>query len=180
MPFTAGKVCRTRKTPWFPWTSKTNVEQLETAQLAVARAITNLVSTTPREVFRKEADLQPLAQRLRELTLPHADKWLQLQPNDPRHEMFTGNVASHLRHTGWRELMLPELRRLGLDAQPSQSNPAPSPPSWIVPQTVPTFKTDGSKMESPATQLSAAIQCIAKRGQGDIQLFTYRSTIRGQ
>ncbi len=25
---------------WFPWTAKTNVEQLETAQLAVARAIT--------------------------------------------------------------------------------------------------------------------------------------------
>ncbi len=26
---------------WFPWTAKTNMQQLETAQLAVARAITN-------------------------------------------------------------------------------------------------------------------------------------------
>ncbi len=46
---------------WFPWTAKTNVEQLETAQLAVARAITNLVSTTRIEVVRKEADLPPRA-----------------------------------------------------------------------------------------------------------------------
>ncbi len=69
----------------FPWTSKTNVEQLETAQLGVARAITNLVSTTPREVVRNEADLPPLAQRLRELTLLHAGKRLQLLSTDPRH-----------------------------------------------------------------------------------------------
>ncbi len=38
----------------------TNVERLETAQQAVARAITNLVSTTPREVVQKEANLPPL------------------------------------------------------------------------------------------------------------------------
>ncbi len=59
---------------WFPWTSKTSVEQLETAKLAVARAITNLVSTNPREVVWMEADLPLLTQRLRELTLLHADK----------------------------------------------------------------------------------------------------------
>ncbi len=52
------------------------MEQLETAQLSVARAITKLVSTTPRAVVWKEADLPPLAQRLRELTLLRADKWL--------------------------------------------------------------------------------------------------------
>ncbi len=73
---------------WIPWTAKTNVEQLETAQRAVARVITNLVSANPREVVRKEADPPPLAQRLRELTLLHADKWLQLQPNDPRHQII--------------------------------------------------------------------------------------------
>ncbi len=49
------------------------MKQLEAALLAVARAITNLVSTTHGEVVRKEADLPPLAQRLRELTLLHAD-----------------------------------------------------------------------------------------------------------
>ncbi len=41
------------------------LEQLETAQLAVARAITNLLGTTPKEVVRHEANLQPLALRLR-------------------------------------------------------------------------------------------------------------------
>ncbi len=34
-------------------------------------------------------------------------------------------------------------------------------------------------MESPATQLSAAIQCIAERGQADLQLFTDGSTMEG-
>ncbi len=38
----------------------TNVERLETAQQAVVRAITNLMSTTPREVVQKKANLPPL------------------------------------------------------------------------------------------------------------------------
>ncbi len=95
---------------WFPWISKTNVEQLKTAQLAVARVIISLVSTTPREVVRIEADIPPLKHRLRKMTLQHADKWFQLQSADPRHKMMTGNVVSHLRRTGWRELMLTQLR----------------------------------------------------------------------
>ncbi len=104
---------------WFPWTAKTNVEQLETAQLAVARAITNLLGRTPKEVVRHEANLQPLAVRLRELTLLHADKSSQLKPNDPRREMMNQRVATRLRRTGWREMVLPELARLGLDAPSS-------------------------------------------------------------
>ncbi len=35
---------------WFPWTSKSTVDQLESAQLVVARAITNLMGPTPKEV----------------------------------------------------------------------------------------------------------------------------------
>ncbi len=93
--------------------------------------------------------------------------------------MITENVASRLRRTGWRELVLPELRRLGLDAQSSQSNSAPSPPPWIVFPAVPTFKTDVSKMEPTATQLSAAIQYIAERGQADLQLVTDGSPMEG-
>ncbi len=104
------------------------MEQLETAQQAVSRAITNLVSITPREVVRMETDLPPLTLRLRELTLLYASKWSQLQPNDPRYEMITGNVTSRLRRTGWCELVLTELRRLGLDARMSKSNSAPPPP----------------------------------------------------
>ncbi len=38
---------------------------------------------------------------------------------------------------------------------------------------------DVSKMESIATHLSAAIQCIAERGQADLQLFTDGSTMEG-
>ncbi len=38
----------------------TNVERLETAQQAVVRAITNLMSMTPREVVQKKANLPPL------------------------------------------------------------------------------------------------------------------------
>ncbi len=94
--------------------------------------------------------------------------------------MITGNVASRIQRTVWRNLVLPELRRLGLDAQSSQSTLAPSPPPWIVPPAVPTFKTAVSKTESPATQLSAAIQCIADRGQADLQLFTDGSTMEGK
>ncbi len=75
--------------------------------------------------------------------------------------------------------MLLELRRLGLDAQPSQNNSAPSPPPWIVPPAVPIFKADVSKMKSPATQLSAAIQCIAERGHTDLHLFTDESMMEG-
>ncbi len=78
------------------WTSKTNGEQFETAEIAVAQAISNLVRTTSREVVRMEAHLPSLTQRLRELTLLHADKWSYLQPKDPRHEMITGNVSSRL------------------------------------------------------------------------------------
>ncbi len=57
---------------WFPWTSKlTYVDQLETALLALARAIANLVGTTPKAVIQIESDLPSL----RELTLLQADKW---------------------------------------------------------------------------------------------------------
>ncbi len=89
---------------WFPWAAKTNVEQLETAQLAVARAITNLLGTTPKAVVRHEANLQLLALRLRELTLLHADKWFQLKPNDPRRELMTQRVATRLNRPDWREV----------------------------------------------------------------------------
>ncbi len=104
-----------------------------------------------------ESDLPPLTQRLSELTLLHGDKWCQLQPNDPRREMITGNVAFRIRRTGWRELVRPEVRRVGPDAQPSQSNSAPSPPPWIVPPAVPTFKMDG-------TTICGAGLCIMAEG----------------
>ncbi len=96
----------------FPWAARTNLKQLETSQLAVARAITKFLGTAPKEVVRHEANLQPLALRLRELTLLHADKWFQLKPNDPRQELMTQRVTTRLKRPGWRDMVLPELARL--------------------------------------------------------------------
>ncbi len=46
---------------WFPRAARTKVEQLEIAQLAVARTITKLLGTTHKEEVRHKANLQPLA-----------------------------------------------------------------------------------------------------------------------
>ncbi len=111
--------------PLFPWIEKTYVDQLETTQLVVARAITHLMSTTSLEVVLMEASLPPLT-RLGKRGLRHADKWSRLQSNGPRYEMTTGNMVFRLRRTGRRLLAFPEQRRFGIDAN---LGPQKSPPS---------------------------------------------------
>ncbi len=89
-----------------------NVEQPETAPY--------LLETTPKEKARQEANLQQLAQRLQDLTFLSADKWFELKPNDPRREVMTQRNATRLERSRSRELIAPEMARIGLDAHSSQ------------------------------------------------------------
>ena len=59
---------------WIPWTSKTNLENLEAAQRYAARAVTGQLKTTPAVAVLIESDLPSIKTRSMQLAISAFDK----------------------------------------------------------------------------------------------------------
>ena len=159
---------------WTPWTSATNVAKLERLQLQAARSITAVVRSTPTEAVLCEAGLVPLRSRFEELSLRHADKWLQLPIDDPRRMVLLDPVRQRLRRTDWRLTVTPTLRRIGLLEMQLTTRPVPPPWNTIPPVIV--RHTDVSKAAPVADQRLKTSEAITAIGPSDLLVFTDGST----
>ncbi len=92
---------------------------------------------------------------------------------------MTQRVATRLKRPGWRNMVLPELARLGLSAFTSQRSVAPLPPPWPMSTAAPTVETEVTTSKNTASQSGAATKTIADRGPTDLQIFKDGSIVEG-
>ena len=159
---------------WTPWTSATNIARLERVQLQAARTITSLVKSSPTEAVLCEADLPPLANRFKELSLRFADKWIRLEPDDQRRAVLLTQVRQRLRKSDWRVSVTPTMSRLGL-IQYEHTLPKNIPP-WDIQPPIPVCYTNVTKAQTVEDQLQRTLEAISTMGPSDLLVFTDGST----
>ena len=165
---------------WTPWLSSSNIKKFERTQLRAARAITHHVRSTPTEAVLYEADLPRLEHRFKTLSVLQANKWNNLDVEDPRRVVLSDSVRLRLRRPDWRTTVLAALSSLGLlTYHPGDHSPPRPDPPWSRPPPAPTAMTDVSKSMSRDQQLAATLAAIEDTGPTDIQVYTDGPTHEG-
>ena len=122
-----------------PWLASSNIEKLDRTQLQAARAITHHVRSTLTEAVLYEADLPRLKHRLKTLSDLQANKWNNLDVEDPRRVVLNDSVRLRLRRPDWRTTVLVALSSLVLlTYHPGDHSPPRSDPPWSRPPPAPT------------------------------------------
>ena len=173
----AGEYCTAA---WGPSLSKTQMEQLEIAQRASARVITNCTKTTPKDSLLLEAGLQPFEIRSKELAARAMEKSLRLPTSNPRREVArTAPVVTRLKRGNWAKTSNEIISACGLkDMKREEFVNVSCLPPWESIQNI-TYNTQMnspvSKKDPPTKQKAVALSTITDTTT-DVDIYTDGST----
>ena len=88
---------------WYPWLSETKKRKLERVQNEALRSISGLTKTCPEDFLRVEANIEPLAKRMKKNDVLAWERYERLPDEDSRHKLVQADVPPRLlTRKGWR------------------------------------------------------------------------------